>query len=688
MKNYYRPEIDGLRAIAVLSVIFFHAGISIFKGGFVGVDIFFVISGYLISTIILKDIEKKNFNINYFYQRRARRILPALIITIALTIPFALVLLPPEDLQNFSKSIISSLTFWSNFQFSFESGYFETSGEYKPLLHTWSLSIEEQFYIFYPLFFILFFKLGKKFLFLAICTVSILSLFFAQWSGNLNYTYPFFDEELLFFSKSNWSEFMMPFGRVWELAFGAICAFLLNSKNNYFQKNLHKENTILIFNLFSFVGIFLILFSFFYLSENFPYPSFYSLMPVVGTVLLILFCNKSTIIQKILSFKILVFIGLISYSAYLFHFPVFSLARYTDINNLNYLYIVPLILLASFFNWKFIEKPFRKKNASLKKLLIFIIFSYLILILISFYIIKNEGLNKREKFVLPESIEDSFIISKKGKNCFDINYIHKKENKDKICKIGDINKKEIDFLIFGDSHIISFYNLFDTLAQKFGKTGLFVGYSACPPIMNVHTLLKNKERNCNKLNKLVFDISIEKNIKNLILISRWTYYTDGKYSGSDTMNYLSLRPSRSGNKETSRKAFAKGIFDTLEAYNKLGKNVYIIEQPPLQITSAKTVYYRSLNSDLSEFKNNLSKNSVKMDKHIHFQMYVKKIFNKALKNYKNLTLMNLDDVFCDKKINKCLIGNEKKSFYSDYHHLTSDGANMIENKIVKVIKSF
>ena len=133
MKNYYRPEIDGLRAIAVLSVIFFHAGINIFKGGFVGVDIFFVISGYLISTIILKDIEKGKFNIKYFYQRRARRILPALIITIALTLPFTLLLLPPEDLQNFSKSIISSLTFWSNFQFSSESGYFETPGEYKPL---------------------------------------------------------------------------------------------------------------------------------------------------------------------------------------------------------------------------------------------------------------------------------------------------------------------------------------------------------------------------------------------------------------------------------------------------------------------------------------------------------------------------------------------------------------------------
>jgi len=688
MKNYYRPEIDGIRAIAVLSVIFFHAGINIFKGGFVGVDIFFVISGYLITTIILKDIEKGKFSISYFYQRRARRILPALIITVALTLPFTLLLLPPEDLQSFSKSIISSLTFWSNFQFSSESGYFETPGEYKPLLHTWSLSIEEQFYIFYPLFFILLFKLGKKFIFLVICAVSLLSLFFAQWSGNLNYGYPFFDEEFLFYSKSIWSEFMMPFGRVWELALGAICAFLLNFKNNYFQTRLDTENRVLIFNIFSFIGIILILFSFFYLSENFPYPSFYSLIPVIGTALLILFCNKNTFIQKILSFKILVFIGLISYSAYLFHFPVFSLIKYTNINNFNYLYIVPIILLVSFFNWKLIEKPFRKKNASLKKLIIFIIFSYLLIISISFFIIINEGLNKREKFVLPESVKNSFVSSKKAKNCFDINYIHKKENKDKICKIGNLEKNEIDFLIFGDSHIISFYNVFDNLAKKFGKSGLFVGYSACPPIMNVYTLLKNKEKNCYKLNKQVFDILIEKNIKNLVLISRWTYYTDGNYTGPDKMNYLNLKPSRSGNKETSKKAFEKGIIDTLDLYNKLGKNIYIIEQPPLQNISAKNIYYRSIDKDLKKFKNNLSEYSVEMDKHIDFQKYVKKIFNQSVKNYKNLTLVNLDDIFCNKKISKCLIGNEKMSFYSDYHHLTSSGANMTQNKIIKIMENF
>ncbi len=330
MKNSYRPEIDGLRALAVLSVIFFHAGIKLFKGGFVGVDIFFVISGYLITTIILKDIKKEKFSIAYFYQRRVRRILPALIITIALSMPFALIFLPPSDLQNYSKSIVSSLTFWSNFQFSSEVGYFETPGEYKPLLHTWSLSIEEQFYILYPIFFIFFFKLKKKFFNLLIIIILFLSLAFAQWSGNLNLQYPFIDEDLLFYSQSLWSEFMMPFGRIWELALGGVCAFLINSNKNYFQVDQIKNNKALVFNTYSFVGIFLVLFSFFYLSKNFPYPSFYSLIPTIGTALLILFSHKNTFVQKILSYKSLVLLGLISYSAYLFHYSVFSFIKYTS----------------------------------------------------------------------------------------------------------------------------------------------------------------------------------------------------------------------------------------------------------------------------------------------------------------------------------------------------------------------
>jgi len=687
MNKTYRPEIDGLRALAVLPVILYHAGIEIFNGGYVGVDIFFVISGYLITAVILKDIEKKKFSIASFYQRRARRILPALIIVITLSLPISIFLLPAVDLKDFSKSIISSLTFWSNFQFSAEAGYFNTPGEYKPLLHTWSLSIEEQFYILYPIFFIFLFKISRNFLIFSIALTLILSLFFAQWSGNLNRAYPFFDSNLQFYSQSQFSEFMMPFGRIWELALGGICAFLLNSKSKY-SKLFYNNNKNLLFNIYSIIGFFLIFFSFFYLSQNFPYPSFYSLFPTLGTALLILFAKENTLIKKILSMKILVFIGLISYSAYLFHYPIFSFLKYLhlNINNITYIYIIPLILFISFLNWKFVEKPFRNRKTPIKKLILFVAISYLLLIPICFYIYFNDGLKNREKFILPQEISKSFVFEKDGLSCFDIAHIHKKENQEMICKIGNIKKNKIDFIAFGDSHLVSFHSLFDELGKKHNKKGLFLGYSGCPPILNVYPIRSDQiKRNCHELNKLVLNLVREKNIQNLVLVSRWTYYTDGNNFGNK-LQYLNLSPSRSSNKSLSRKAFHKGLKDTLKIYETNKTNVFLLEQAPFQNIDSKKIYYRSHNSNPIKFKKNIIKYSVDLEKHNNLQKFVNKIFDDLSKNYKNLNIISLKDLFCSENLKKCLVGNTKHSFYIDNGHLSFYGVNLIKDKINNFFK--
>ena len=158
----YRREIDGLRALAVLPVILFHAGFETFSGGFVGVDVFFVISGYLITTIILAELEQGRFSIVNFYERRARRILPALFLVMLVCIPFAWIWLLPSDMKDFSQSLIAVAIFASNILFWRESGYFDTAAELKPLLHTWSLAVEEQYYVLFPLFLMLFWKLGKR----------------------------------------------------------------------------------------------------------------------------------------------------------------------------------------------------------------------------------------------------------------------------------------------------------------------------------------------------------------------------------------------------------------------------------------------------------------------------------------------------------------------------------------------
>ena len=192
----YRPEIDGLRALAVMPVIFYHASYPFFSGGYLGVDIFFVISGYLISYIILDDLTRNKFSILNFWKRRAKRILPALLSVIIFASLLSYFYIPNNEIKVFSNSIVSSLFFYSNFFFQFNTGYFDFAAEYQPLIHTWSLSIEEQFYILFPIFLLLFYKNNYK---LLLFIILILSLSFAQWGGNLKLSYPFVEDNLNIF---------------------------------------------------------------------------------------------------------------------------------------------------------------------------------------------------------------------------------------------------------------------------------------------------------------------------------------------------------------------------------------------------------------------------------------------------------------------------------------------------------
>ena len=207
----YRAEIDGLRALAVVPVILFHAGFELFSGGFVGVDVFFVISGYLITTILIEDIENKRFSIVNFYERRARRILPALFFVMLVCIPFAWMWMLPNQMKDFSQSLVAVSLLASNILFWRESGYFDTASELKPLLHTWSLAVEEQYYILFPIFLMFTWRLGVKWILILLSIIFFISLGLAQW-GSYSYAFAAF--------------FLLP-TRGWELLVGVFIAFYL-----------------------------------------------------------------------------------------------------------------------------------------------------------------------------------------------------------------------------------------------------------------------------------------------------------------------------------------------------------------------------------------------------------------------------------------------------------------------------
>lgn len=333
----YRPEVDGMRAIAVLPVILFHAGIEAFAGGFIGVDIFFVISGYLITTILINELESDRFSIARFYERRARRILPALLVVILLCIPAAWVTMRPSQLEEFGWNIGAVTLFLSNISLWLNTDYFAASADLNPLLHTWSLAVEEQFYIFFPPLLWLLWKAGRRYSFAAIVALSAISLGLAEWGWR---------------NVPDANFYLLPF-RAWELGAGSICAYLLR----------HRE--LAANDALSFAGLLLIGFSVLTYDASTPFPSLWALAPVVGTALVILYTTQHSVVGRILALKPLVHIGLLSYSAYLWHQPLFAFARLSGSTEPSLLLMLALSVLSiglAHLTWRFIENPFRSQH--------------------------------------------------------------------------------------------------------------------------------------------------------------------------------------------------------------------------------------------------------------------------------------------------------------------------------------
>lgn len=343
----YRLEIDGLRALAVLPVILFHAGFETFSGGFVGVDVFFVISGYLITTIILAELEQDKFSIVNFYERRARRILPALFLVMLVCIPFAWFWLLPSDMKDFSQSLVAVSVFASNILFWRESGYFDTAAELKPLLHTWSLAVEEQYYVLFPLFVMLFWRLGKRWILVTLVLLFVASLAVAQWAA---------------YAKPAAAFYLLP-TRGWELLIGAFAAFYLSKAN---RKEFGKAAS----EVGGWLGVTLILYAIFCYSKAMPFPGLYALAPTLGATLIILFATQQTTVGKFVGNKAFVGVGLISYSSYLWHQPLFAFARHrslTEPSNAILILLSVFSLALAFLSWKFVEAPFRNKTITKKK---------------------------------------------------------------------------------------------------------------------------------------------------------------------------------------------------------------------------------------------------------------------------------------------------------------------------------
>jgi len=660
----YRREIDGLRALAVLPVIFFHAGFKAFSGGFVGVDIFFVISGYLITSIILTEKSSGRFTLLNFYERRARRILPALFVVMLACLPFAWLWLLPGNLNDFSKSLIFVSIFSSNFLFFNQSGYFDTAVELKPLLHTWSLAVEEQYYLLFPIFISI---LWSKFWGKAsgiILFVALISLIFSHWSA---YNYPV-------------ANFYLLPTRIWELFIGALVALYLfnHSRNSLSERKISSVLGI--------VGLMLILFSIFTFDEGTPFPGFYALIPTIGTALIILFTSQNEVVGKWLGNKIFVGLGLISYSAYLWHQPLFAFARIRSFNVPTTGLLLALSFLAiflAFLSWRYVEKPFRDKaKFSQKSIFIYSLIGSLFFIGLGITGNVNKGFDQR--FSIPPSISDEFTLKNKTmENCFK-NYKKDGSTID-FCFLGDPEGKDSEIAVFGDSHAMKLVPAFDHIGKKTGKSVVHIGLGGCPSLLDVWVLKGNfKTGVCKNLAERQLAYVKDHKITKVFLVSRWTIYTDGNYEGKK-MFHLGLDRDDALNQATSRKAFEQGLDRTIKAYKDLGAEVYVIAQVPQQLHNIKEIYYSIYDSNFAAIQESefIRKYSVPFFKHTSFQSYTRKIFDEY-DSRGEIKLINLDSVFCDNT--RCSFGTLKQPYYIDPDHLSPFGSNLTIPEIIEHVR--
>lgn len=500
----YRPEIDGLRALAVVPVILFHAGFNTFSGGFIGVDVFFVISGYLITSIIMRDLDAGTFSFLTFYERRARRILPALYFMIVCCLPFAWFWLFPKELIDFSQTLNTVIIFGSNFYFWKDSaGYFAPASELRPLLHTWSLAVEEQFYVLFPIIIIAAQRHAPKRLIFIVLGIGLSSL---ALSDLLSYNHRAFDF------------FMLP-TRAWELMAGALCSFWRPSSNA-------MQN-----NALSTAGVIALLTAVFCFDDHTRLPSLIGLLPVLGACAFIVFARQGTWVHKVFSTRPVVGVGLVSYSAYLWHQPLFAFARLRLFGHLSALVICALIgltFLLAYLSWRFIETPLRHNRPGAwvgNKLFVSSAVGFAALFLclgisgdlshgapqrlpkaaLAMLSVANDFGAYRNKCLEGPALSDPFVATS--------------------CHLG-VSNRRTDFILFGDSYAGALADGVNVAAIAAKKSGLFFGLHACPPIIGIGGTWLATQPRCKPFQKSILTLADELKPSAIILHANWEQLND------------------------------------------------------------------------------------------------------------------------------------------------------------------
>lgn len=644
MSQFYRPEIDGLRAVAVIPVVLFHAGVPWLSGGFVGVDIFFVISGYLITTILMTSAEQNTFSIITFYERRIRRIFPALFAVLAISTLLASWILLAPEFNNFGKSLFYSTLFLSNHFFMGDVGYFAGAADTKPLLHMWSLAVEEQFYIFFPLYIFGMVKFAKNIL-LSI-TIGIFSLSFLAC---IILTQHFPD-----------MAFYLAPTRAWELLAGAILALLPHGR---------KLNSFLA-QLIGLAGLASIGCAIFIFDETTAFPGYAALLPVFGAAAIIYSSStQKTLTGNLLSLYPIRFIGLISYSLYLWHWPFIVFYKLWRIEHPSSFEIFVVIIITFFvatLSWRYIEGPFRNRNFLAKRSQVITSGIAVMLTTATFGI----------AIALLDGFPDRFpnqitpILAKQAdswarENCTRIPAINGVTNT--ACPVGEGPPR---FAVLGDSHGAALLPAFDAASQLTNTAGIFIGNSGCIPLLNI-SQTRQGFQNCYLHNDLTIDyLAKNPNLKDIYLVSRWSIYALGEPFGKRQGKNVYIKDllSKSKSLAENKLVFERNLTKTLSALNQVGRNIFIVTQIPetefdIPITSARAIW---LNKTVDLRPTSAA--------YIARQAFVSKQFQKAQNEF-DITIIPIEKAACPFEF--CIVEKGGLPVYRDDNHITIDYAKSL-----------
>lgn len=555
----HRLEIDGLRAFAVLAVVLYHFSVPGFGGGFVGVDVFFVISGFLIGDILWRELTLSGgLSLMNFYARRIRRLAPAFCVMAIVTLLVAYVVLLPFEFREFGKALIASSVYLSNVYFYRQAGYFDGAAEDKILLHTWSLSVEEQFYIFLPLLMLLFSR-NRTALLIVLVAIFVASLALCIAVTRTSHTAAFF---------------LFPF-RAWELLAGVLLAV---------HGQQHAENWRHV-PAISWIGLAMLVGAVVLIEPGTQFPGVQAVLPVFGAVLILLNGRQDNLVNRAFSSPGVVFIGLISYSLYLWHWPVLTLSRYYRDGPggaTETLAWLALCLGLAWASWRFVEQPFRHAKLRLPTLYLGAAAASAVLVMAGGVLYLRDGMPDRFSPAVRAHIEASADFLQDWSRC-KLAGSGPLEGIE-VCRIGPEGPPS--FLVWGDSHVRAFKEGLALLAQERGRPGMLIWRAGCAPLFDVQkqesAATRQQDEDCTRANARIRQALPQLGIDRLLLIARWSYYSEGRGTGNDIANTIVLSPAPGveGFAGDQRALFDKAVLATMAELAKSIGRVIVMRQVP------------------------------------------------------------------------------------------------------------